>query len=324
MLTAETMDMYGLTKDWHAAGFYETDNHRQIQRAVRSALSSGRLIAITGPVGVGKTVFLYRLQDEIAKEGKVIVARSLAVDKARATVPTLITALFYDLSRDKEPKIPGQGEKRERELQKLIRRAKKPVALFIDEAHDLHGKTLNGFKRLMEVVEHDGGVLSVILVGHPKLKNDLRRPVMEEIGYRTDVLTFEGLAGETRTYLDWLLRQCAAEDVDSHAMIEADALDFLAEHLTTPLQLAEHLTRAFDEGFRLGQKPITRDVVAATLSPQFDDLEPRLTRNGYSTRSLAEQFHAKPAEIRRFLTGQLDPDRTRELADQMRAAGLPL
>ena len=69
MLTAEAMDMYGLTKDWRAAGFYETDNHRQIQRAVQSALNSGRLIAITGPIGVGKTVFLHRLQDEIAKEG---------------------------------------------------------------------------------------------------------------------------------------------------------------------------------------------------------------------------------------------------------------
>ena len=201
MLNAEIMAQYGLVKDWRSAGFYETENHRQIGRAVRAGLGSGRLIAITGPVGVGKTVFLHRLQDEIASESKVTVAESLSVDTNRTTVPTLIAALFYDLSREKEVTIPSQGEKRERELRKLVLRGGKPVALFIDEAHDLHGRTLNGLKRLMEVIARGGGSLSVVLIGHPKLRNDLRRPSMEEIGHRTDILSFEGLGEDARAYL---------------------------------------------------------------------------------------------------------------------------
>ena len=324
MLNGEIMERYTLGKDWRSAGFYETENHRQIARAVRAGLGSGRLIAITGPIGVGKTVFLHRLQDEIASEKKVTVAESLSVDAARTTVPTLIAALFYDLSREKEVKIPTQGEKRERELRKLVVRSGKPVALFIDEAHDLHGRTLNGLKRLMEVVGRGGGSLSVVLIGHPKLRNDLRRPTMEEIGHRTDVLAFEGLGEDTRAYLDWLLGECAEDDIDVDSLIEAAALDLMARRLSTPLQFAEHLNRAFDAGFRMGQKPITADIVAATLAPDFDDLEPRLTRQGYSVKTLAEQFHARPAEIRRFLNGQLDPGRTRELADRMRAVGLAL
>ena len=224
MLTAEIMERYCLTKDWRSAGFYETENHRQIGRAVRAGLGSGRLIAITGPIGVGKTVFLHRLQDEIASEKKVTVAESLSVDTARTTVPTLIAALFYDLSREKEPKIPTQGEKRERELRKLVVRSGKPVALFIDEAHDLHGRTLNGLKRLMEVIARGGGNLSVVLIGHPKLRNDLRRPTMEEIGHRTDVLSFEGLGEETRAYLDWLLGECTSDGVDVDTLIEPAAL----------------------------------------------------------------------------------------------------
>ena len=74
MLNAEIMAQYRLVKDWRSAGFYETENHRQIGRAVRAGLGSGRLIAITGPIDVGKTVFLHRLQDEIASENKVTVA----------------------------------------------------------------------------------------------------------------------------------------------------------------------------------------------------------------------------------------------------------
>ena len=157
---------------------------------------------------------------------------------------------------------------------------------------------------------------------HPKLRNDLRRPTMEEIGHRTDVLAFEGLGEDTRAYLDWLLGECAEDGVDT--LIEPAALDLMAMRLNTPLQFAEHLNRAFEAGFRMGQKPITADIVAATLSPDFDDLEPRLTRQGYSVKVLAEQFHARPTEIRRFLNGQLDAGRTRELADHMRAVGLAL
>ena len=111
----------------------------------------------------GKTTTLRRLFDVLEKEGKITVSKSLSVDKDRATLPTLIAALFYDLSTDKEIKIPSLGEKRERELRDLIRKGKKPVALFVDEAHDLHYSTLTGLKRLIEVVEDSGGILSVVL-----------------------------------------------------------------------------------------------------------------------------------------------------------------
>ena len=47
------------------------------------------------------------------------------------------------------------------------------------------------------------------------------------------------------------------------------------------------------------------------LSQQIDDLEPRLTRHGYSVRTLAEQFNAKPVEIKRLLRGELDAVRAR-------------
>jgi hypothetical protein len=40
----------------------------------------------------------------------------IPVDKRRPTLPTLIAALFYDRSTDKEIKSPSIGEKREPEL----------------------------------------------------------------------------------------------------------------------------------------------------------------------------------------------------------------
>jgi type II secretory pathway predicted ATPase ExeA len=323
MLT-EVMAYYGLARDIRAAGYYETEHHRQICQQVRAVLPAGRLIAVTGIVGSGKTVMLRRLQDELAREGKVLVSKSLSVDKERTTLAILIAALFYDLSPDKDPRIPTQGEKRERELRDLVKRGRKPVVLFVDEAHDLHGKTLTGLKRLMEVAADGGGTLSIVLAGHPKLRNDLRRPTLEEIGYRTDVFSFEGMAGHQRDYITWLLGSCAAEGVHLPDMIEADAIDLVAGKLKTPLQIEQHLTLTFEEGFRVGEKPVTADVVQSVLSRHLEDLEPKLTRHGYTVRSLVEPFNAKPAEIRLFLRGELDANRTRELSDRMVAAGLPI
>jgi type II secretory pathway predicted ATPase ExeA len=242
-MLSDVLDYYGLAKELRTAGFYETDHHRQLLKDLRAAIRSGGLTALCGIVGSGKTVTLRRLQEVLEKEGKILVAKSLSVDKERVTLGTLITALFYDLAPKKEVKIPTQGEKRERGLQELFRQGKKPVALFVDEAHDLNAHTLRGLKRLIEVVQDGGGRLAVVLVGHPKLRNDLRRPTMEEIGYRAAVFTLDEVAGAKREFIEWLLGECAQEGIPAHAIIDREAIDLLAERLATPLQIEQRLAR---------------------------------------------------------------------------------
>jgi hypothetical protein len=88
--------------------------------------------------------------------------------------------------------------------------------------------------------------------------------------------------------------------------------------------MEQHLALAFEGAFRVGEKPVTVEVVEAVLSRQLDDLEPKLMRHGYDVRILGSQLNTKPAEIRQFLRGALDAARARELTEQMLAAGLRL
>ncbi len=127
---------------------------------LKTAVRQGQLIAVSGIVGCGKTTLLQRVQEELARDKDILVARSLAVDKDRVNLVTLIMALFYDLSTERDVKIPTQTEKRERQLLDLIKRRQRPIALFVDEAHDLHSKTLTGLKRLMELVRNQGNIMS--------------------------------------------------------------------------------------------------------------------------------------------------------------------
>lgn len=325
-MLADVQSSYGLARPFQGAGNFETEHQRIIVREVCAAVQTGRLIVVSGLVGSGKTHLLRRIEDELARAGKVAVAKSLAVDKRRTSLSSLIKALFYDLSPGDraQVKIPKQAERRERDLRDLMRKGKRPVVLVVDEAHDLHHKTLTGLKRLMEVVADAGVLLSVLLVGHPRLRNDLRRPQMEEIGYRTTSFDYEGIGADRRDYVAWLLGACAAEGVKVADLMDEDAIDLIADRLRTPLQIEMHLTLAFEQGFRFDTKPVTVEILEQVLSRAIDDLEPTLTRNGYDPVSLASQLGARPSDVRAFLAGSLDPEHTRELTEQLREAGVPV
>lgn len=323
-MRVDVMEHYGLVKPLSQAGYYETSHHQQILKDIRGSIIEGRLIAVCGVIGSGKTVTMRRLQQQLKDENRVLVSKSLAVEKQNVKLSTLITALFYDLSPEKQLHIPTQSEKRERDLGELVKKNKRPVALFIDEAHDLNGQTLSGLKRLMEVVEDGEGRLSVVLAGYPKLRNYLRRPTMEEIGYRTDVFTLDGIAGSQREYIQWLINACTGGKVELESILTLESLDFLATKLRTPLQVQHYLTLALEAGYLTGEKPISATLVESVLSKQLNDLEPTLTRHGYQIKDLVEQFDVKSTEIRALLSGQLDPVRSIELRDRMLAAGLPI
>ena len=46
--------------------------------------------------------------------------------------------------------------------------------------------------------------------------------------------------------------------------------------------------------------------------------------HGYDTKLLAEQFNTRPLEIKKLIAGELDPNRAKELTDDMRLAGIPI
>ncbi len=195
-----------------------------------------------GGIGRGKTVIVRRLQQHLKEENRVLVAKSLAVEKYSIKLGILMTALFYDLSTEEPLRIPIEGEKREWDLRELVTKNKCPVALFIDEAHDLNDYTLTGLKRLMEVVEDGDGRLSI------------------------------ALAGSQRQYLNWLLDACTERTVAAQAILTADAIDLPATKLRTPLQIQLHLTLALDVGDQAGEQPISADLVESVLSKQLKDL----------------------------------------------------
>ena len=322
-MLSDVMEHFGLTKSLRQVDYFETEHHRQLLRELKAAIHEGGIVALTGVVGSGKTMLLWRIQEQLRHEGQIEVSESLVFDVPRVTLSTLKLALYYDLATEKDGDLTGKPEKSERALRKVMQRCQKPSALFIDDGHDLQGQTLRSLKQCIAKTRHRGSRLTVVLAGHPRLKHELRRPAREEIGARTTVLELEGIQGHQRRYITGLLEPCAAA-VDPLDILTADALDLLAERLLTPLQIQHYLTRVLEHAYRLGEKPVPPAIVHATLAPDLHALEPALTRYGYNVAALAELLNLRPAEVRAFLHGQLPPGRTEELHNALLAAGIPL
>ena len=322
-MRSDVMEHFGLSKSLRQVDDCETDHHRPLLKELKVAIQAGGSMALTGILGRGKTVFLGRLQEQLRQEGQIEVAESLTFDVPRVNLDTLKLALYYDLATDKDGDLPSKTEKSERALMKVMRRCQKPIVLFVDDGHDLHGQTLRGLKQLIEKTSRRGARLTSVLAGHPRLKNDLRRPAQEETGARATVFEFEGIQGHQRRYITWLLEQCAPA-VAPADIVAPDALELLAERLITPLQIQHYLTRILEQAHRFGEKPVTPTSVHATLAPDMHELEPTLTRYGYNAKALSELLHIRQAEVRAFLHGQLPSGRTEELHNQLLAAGIPL
>jgi len=84
---------------------------------------------------------------------------------------------------------------------------------------------------------------------------------MEEIGYRTTTFEFEGVSGSRREFISWLLKACAQDGVKLTDLMDADAIELLAERLRTALQIEMHLTLAFQHAFRLGERRVSAEII---------------------------------------------------------------
>lgn len=120
MLTTQIRKHFKIEHDCPLAGYYETTRLNELEKDIETALFSGKLISVTGSVGTGKTTLINRLQNKLNKNGKAIVSRSLSVDKNRVSLPSLLTALFLDISGKLDFKIP-RAENRERTLLELVK-----------------------------------------------------------------------------------------------------------------------------------------------------------------------------------------------------------
>ena len=330
MLT-DVMEYYKLKRGFRGIGFddaFETDHVFKLIKELKNSISQGSLVVISGIAGTGKSTAVKVLRRKLIDENKITVCRSLSLEKEKINLRTLTTALFGDLLSGKNMKIPAQPELRERILCDLIDKKKSSLVLFIDEAHDLSIKALKDLKRLIETIrENTRGKLSIVLIGHPKLRNNLRRSAMEEVGARTEIYDINGMTLEDRVaFIKWLVKNCTdkAKKANVSDLVDQKAIELLAEKTISPLQIEQYLELSFLEAYKAGGNKVDTEIIDLVISKDINDIEPTLSRLGYNAKAIADVLNIRPNEAKLFMRGKVSGSRHEEIRDGLLAVGIPL
>jgi type II secretory pathway predicted ATPase ExeA len=324
----EALEHFKLAKPFVKAGYFETPQYREIYTDLKRIIMMGGIVSLTGMVGSGKTTMLQRIKHELDQEKKITTAQCLTTDKRKLSINNIILALYYDLSPKNSKasiSIPNQNESKERLLLDLIIKRKSSVVLFIDEAHDIHGQTLVALKRIIEIAPISGYHLSVVLAGHPKLRNSLSKGAMEEIGARIEMFEIDtGFLQNREKYIDWLVKDCLADKkVKLNDVISPDAITLITNHLVTPLQISRIMTDAVMQAYKIGENIISADLISSLLKADLNNIDAVLARNGYQQiNAVAELLGATQKEAKDFLSGKLSGNKRQEYLNILNGIGL--
>lgn len=319
----DALEFYGLEKDLSEAGFYKTEAIQELQNKIKKfTLNFGKVIAISGSVGSGKTAFINQIMDELKAEDNCIVSYSYSSDRENVNIKTLATALLLDLNNGDKVQIPTSPEMRTRKLVSLIQERNKPVVLFIDEAQDLHANTLSSLKKLIESAKKGRQKLSIILAGQPKLRNMIMSPRMDEIGSRSYIIELDNFFTKKDKYFEWTLNKCSEKGKKISDIITAEALKILTNSLVTPLQIISHFNKAVEIGFKTGISPINKEIIEQVLKPSDSDLELKYARAGYRISTISKMLFVPEKTVKLWFMGKLPEQQTIEFEESLIQANI--
>jgi type II secretory pathway predicted ATPase ExeA len=74
-MLSDVRNYYGLARDFAPAGYFETEHSEQIVRELKLEIKTGKLLALSGIVGCGKTTILRRIQEALFQDKEILPAR---------------------------------------------------------------------------------------------------------------------------------------------------------------------------------------------------------------------------------------------------------
>jgi len=70
-MLSDVRNYYGLARDFGQAGYFETEHSEQIVSELKLEIKAGKLVALSGIVGCGKTTMLRRIQEALSQDREI-------------------------------------------------------------------------------------------------------------------------------------------------------------------------------------------------------------------------------------------------------------
>lgn len=167
---------FGITPD--TSFIYSVQCHQEALNTLLLALAGGEgFIKISGEVGTGKTLLCRRLLQTLGEEWVTAYLPNPNLD-----ADTLFRALAEELGIADPARFDQYHLLREINRTLLdLARAKKRVAVLIDEAQAMPLATLEALRLLSNLETEKRKLLQIVLFGQPELDEKLKRPEIRQL-----------------------------------------------------------------------------------------------------------------------------------------------
>src|SRR5258708_12651529 len=94
-MLSDVRNYYGLARDFGQAGYFETEHSEQIVSELKLEIKAGKLVALSGIVGCGKTTMLRRIQEALSQDREIRASKSLSFTKNQLKLSPFSLAYSY-------------------------------------------------------------------------------------------------------------------------------------------------------------------------------------------------------------------------------------
>jgi general secretion pathway protein A len=175
---------------------YLGETHESALANLVQGIEAGKgFIAITGPVGTGKTTVLRAMLRRLGPDRRVCL-----LTQGESGEAELLRAILAGFGH---PTHRTYVSEMRQKVRSLLVESEKPGILIVDEAHLLTEETLEQIRLLSNLEEDKRKLLQIVLSGQPEMKKLLStprlRPLTQRIEYFYEIRPLE--ADETREYI---------------------------------------------------------------------------------------------------------------------------
>lgn len=211
---ASTNEFFGMKKNTFKKGgigakeAFDSRDHTNMQERLQYLVHTGGLGVFTAAPGMGKTYALQSFVSNLNPNRFTVSYVNLTTVGLREFYSVICDAVGLET----EGRRCALFSRYQKYVTQLHDTTHKPLILVVDEAHHLHHSILDDLKLLMNCDFDSRSCFSVVLLGEPRLNNQLNRPSMESLRQRITVhYNFAGLSvEEARAYIEHKLTVAGA------------------------------------------------------------------------------------------------------------------